>query len=277
MVWGSLDFLSVDTFSSLATISSLRGKKNIAEISERSHPTKNQSLYIYKDRDTALSTEKDIRWIFEANIDFPLLVITIVKTKDIRKINVKLRDQGETTPFYFDLFKTLGHGTAVIVFRCKTYSHILDSLVQIGDICYNIYSIAAIQCPVDQKVGRISVESLLFKSLLQDEFIASSAFNVNVSIQYILKDGNQRTNRIWAARNRIESLADEIVLEVPIPIGGLQIEQFFEIGHYDIEVRIQGQIAYALELLLNRRYGLSNVESKFYRDFVLESRTTWKR
>lgn len=97
-----------------------------------------------------------------------------------------------------------------------------------------------------------------------------------VSINYLLKEGNTSNNRVENAVFNIFSLRKKAQKVLGIGEDDITIRVYYEIGRFDIEVRIEGNIEHILELLLNPKYGLSNYKSDFYRKYVFESQTTWK-
>jgi hypothetical protein len=90
----------------------------------------------------------------------------------------------------------------------------------------------------------------------------------------VLKEGNG--NRVQNVITEIEKLRQQVIHDFVLSEQALNISIYYEIGRFDIEVQIEAQTAYILELFLNPTYGLVNISSQFYKDYVFESRTTWK-
>jgi hypothetical protein len=96
------------------------------------------------------------------------------------------------------------------------------------------------------------------------------------SINYLLREGDASGNRVDSAVHDITELKKKAIQNLRINENDLKIQEYYEIGRFDIEVRVEGNIEHILELLLNPKYGLSNYKSAFYKKHVFESRTTWK-
>ncbi|MBI5932716.1 MAG: hypothetical protein HY867_03325 [Chloroflexi bacterium] len=125
LVWGASSFLFVDPFQSLTRLSQLEILDSDSEGLDNIPLTENRYIYLYKDQDTNLFPEKTLDWIFQDFHDAPLLVITLVKA-DLQQIIAKFNSDNDTRLFYFDVYRTLGQDTGVIVFRSWTYSPVLN-------------------------------------------------------------------------------------------------------------------------------------------------------
>lgn len=267
LLWGASSFLYIDLFQSLSGVSQFEDRNiDLEELSE-SPLTENRYIYLYKDQDVDASSGHKPDWIFQHLPDNPLIVITLVKA-DLKQILSKIEEIADASLFKFDIYKTLGQEIGVIAFRCKSYSPVLNCIVQLNEISKNTYSIAGIENRT--RARRKSNSPLRVKRALEEPH------EMCASVNYLLKEGNASQNRVENAVRKIISLRKKAIQNLGIGERELDIQVYYEIGRFDIEVRIEGHIEYILELLLNSDYGLSNYKSAFYRKHVFESQTTWK-
>jgi hypothetical protein len=267
LLWGASSFLYIDLFQSLSEISQFEdGNIDLDDLNE--FPlTENRYIYLYKDHTANLFPEYELDWIFHHLPDQPLIVITLVKA-DLKQISSKIEEIANVSLFQFDIYKTLGQEIGVIVFRCNSYSPVMDCIVQLNAISKNTYSIAGIENS-NKTRGKSN-------HLIELKGAFGEAPEICASINYLLKEGNVSRNRVENAVRKIASLKKRAVQDLGISERDLEIQVYYEIGRFDVEVRIEGHIEHVLELLLNPHYGLSNYKSEFYRKHVFESQTTWK-
>jgi hypothetical protein len=272
-LWGASNFLYIDTFNSLSQFARAEDDERNVNEPGVDQVIENRYLYIYKDPDVDLLPHNQINWIFQSDLERPLLVITLLKA-DLSPVISRVKDVASKVSLHYDFFKTLGQGTGVVVTRCKTYSQAISCLVELNGLNENTYSIAGVENPFAQQQPR-ATHSFLFSKLLQTDDIAIAEPQA-VAINYMLKEGNTSGNRVHEVVNRIKQLRRKIVDDFHLSETDLKVWTYYEIGRFDIEVRIEGHIVHLLELLVNPDYGLATIESKFYKDNIFESRTTWK-
>ena len=92
-----------------------------------------------------------------------------------------------------------------------------------------------------------------------------------------MKDRDKKERQLIDAVKAIISTKTKFLKDFNLLEDAINVAYYYEIGKYDIELKIEGPVAYILELLLNIKYGLANVKSSFYQRFVFDSRTTWKK
>ncbi len=275
LLWGASKFLYTEIFDSLSHLA-ISGSQFDSKDLNATPSTENRYLYIYKDNTTNLFPDKKLDWIFGSNPDFPLIVITILKNEDLNFVSIKTSEKASSQTLFFDLFKTTGHGSGVLIFRSKTYDDVLGLLVELNEHNESTYSIAGIQNLLKDTKLRQKLSLPIFSKIRNTKSSPTRSYEAFVSLSYMLRDGTSLSNRVVSTLTRIRLLRDEVVSRFNLPSSELLIIPFYEIGHYDIEITIQGNIIYLLELLLNPLYGLANIESNFYKDCVFETRIAWK-
>lgn len=272
LLWGSSDFLYIDVFNSLSEFSIPSDKDINVDGLDRSPLTENRHLYIYKDQNINFFPNQELDWIFKNHPENPLIILTLIKA-NVDQAYVKVKEIANTTPFAFDIFKTLGQSTGVIVFRCKSYSSAINCIVQLNVLSESTYSIAGIQIP-EKKLR--TKDKILFPILLKNGNPSVESSKSYVSIHYLIKDKYKSQNRVHVVIRNLVVLKQNMLKDLGLDEQDLKFNIYFEVGRFDIEVNIEGEIAYILELLLNSKYGLINMKSKFYQKHVFESHTTWK-
>ena len=171
-IWGGLDYLRVDEIQSLSKFHTTDEAKIIKKLG-LSPPIEKRQLYLYKDSDTQLDIEdekeRQCDWIFQRNNENPLIVIALVNSENFKQIKARAKEKNCNNHLLFDIFKTLGHGTAVIVFRSRTYERVLNCLITLNELCQNTYSIAGVQNTFQEENKVISKKDFAFSNLLTDD------------------------------------------------------------------------------------------------------------
>jgi len=272
-IWGAFDFLETHAITSLSSYKSSSFEKPQAYNNQP--VADHQSLYLYKEQTTSTHDQsiKKIDWIFSdsLSIQYPLLIITLVTTDDIIKMENELQKIAPKAECEFELYKTLGPESCVIVFRCKSYEQILQCIVKINSFSQNTYSISGVQAHPSYYKGKKGA-NLGFKFTKSNGLPEETLATVN----YLFRDST-KNNRVLKA---VQSLRDTITRFQNNNPGGskvnLSYELFFELGHYDLTLELRGQLGNILDILLDYDFGLTNVSSKFYDENVIESQTVWK-
>lgn len=272
LLWGSANFLCIEKFNSLSQFSLIANESITKRDSNDSLTPENRYLYIYKTETVEPGFSEEVAAIFKKNHEFPLLTITLLKSDSV-DIKKSLQKASYINNIRYELFQTLGHDTDVLIIRSKTYIHVLDLLVQLNTTCNNTYSISGVEEPFKQQED--NKKDLLYYSVLQPDSQVQIIYDCAV-VKYILKDGNKIGNRVQDVIDKLEKLWDEFLEKHSLSCSDLKKSIYYEIGRFDIELRIEGQVAYILELLINPEYGLANIQSNFYTKHIIESRTTWK-
>jgi hypothetical protein len=268
VLWGPSDYLYVDVFSSLADLALIEDSEINNDNLSVLPLTEDRHLYLYKDKEANLFPKKALSWIFSFQRDYPLITITLLKAGNPKDVSALLAGQSYSGNYIFDVFKTIGKGSSVLVFRSNTYEPVLHSIVELNQLCENTYSIPGVQNDPSLTIFDSS------KSEPSTSRVAEEL--ASVTVEFMLKDNDGSRSRITGVIHSLNRLYQNARVDFDIPADKLRLWSYLVIGRYDIEVRIEGHTTFILMLLLNPKYGLVNFESKFYKKNVFESRTTWK-
>jgi len=92
----------------------------------------------------------------------------------------------------------------------------------------------------------------------------------------ILQDGKDGTKRVEETAKLIKQFEVDINKNITDKDNHVKIKTYYELGQYDLEVRLNGPTPLILELLTTRVYGLTQFHSEFYKKHVSFSKTIWQ-
>jgi hypothetical protein len=195
--------------------------------------------------------------------------MSLVTTNNIIKVETELHKVVPRAECEFEIYKTLGTESCVIIFRCKSYEKVLRCIVALNGFCKNTYSISGVQSHPSYSSNRTDNGFRFGKAnSLPEETL--------VAIEYLLKNGKSKVNRTTKVAKDIIDSIDRFCTKYPTKSEKLEYELYYQLGHYDMELILRGRLGRVLDIMLNIDYGLTNVNSKFYSENIVESRTTWK-
>ena len=260
-----MDFLLYEPVNSLEEYYS---QKNI----ERGNPEypgniEEKHLYLYQVPNEA---GENINSIFQPDDENPLIVLTQIEFEDKKAIKDLVKGDNSIRR---EVFYTFGINTIVIVFRGNSYEKIVDLIVDNSGNWRSSYSIAGVDRKMPVKiVPPYDKQALLYQNLDKGEKQVNDS---KVTVKYILKNCENSDNRVKRTIEEIKTLFIKFKNQFGLDEFDIKIKLFIELGRYDLELRIYGNIAYILEWLLNPDFGLCQVGSDFYSNHILESSTIW--
>lgn len=272
VLWGYMDYLSHHNFSSLRDCGN---KKSLLRMSQGEQGLiEEQHLYLFKNPslNNLRPNNKPLNWIFGQNKHNslpPLIVITQVRNFSPGDY---LSWLGKNDPQLIktDLFQTLGHSSDVIIFRGYSYQQITNRVISLNEICESSYSIAGFtNCK--EAFLKHPAEALT-KNTGHNQ--GSSNSNSIVSIKYNLLKTNG-TNPILATHNKITTIFDQYNASQTRAGQSVNAKINVILGRFDIELRLEGGQHHILNLLQNPKYGFARIDSAFYYEHIIESRTIW--
>lgn len=276
-VWGSLDFLQYQTIDSIGDLSS----KVFRVLESDSLMIETRNIVLYSRVSERLDPAKAIGWTLNSKGAYPLLVLSIISLDDFSALQKLLAEYLDVDGLSVELFRTLGEGDAAIIFRGIHYDYILQCLLRINAISKSTFSVAAVEknrLPFERRnLGR---KQDLDKFSENFAAVTNSDYPTDVRVKYILGDTEissvDQGNRVHTAMEMIDGIYRSFISDRANRVGDLRLSKYFELGQYDIEIRLSGPMDQILDLLMEEKYGLINPKSMFYRSNVFFSKTVWQ-
>lgn len=274
VVWGPYDFLTIDRIDSL---SNYQVHMRTSKKGETVGITK-RSMFIYKDDETKATSGHAIDWIFDTvHVDrYPLFVITLITANSCHEVCQFVMDEKRSPEYIYDVFKILSNETGVVIYRGKTYESIIRAIIHLNSICQNTYSISGIQIANPEILSGSRGKNQPQALVLPNHWGEINNGQVLVSVDCRVRDRNQATGSLSDVVCAIQIAKENFLTDFKLTDHELNVEAYYELGNFDLNLLLRGKMAFVVEFLLNPTYGLVNFQSSFYTKYMIESRTTWK-
>ena len=263
-VWGSFDYMHLEEIDTISEIASrwFKFKNSVPTTIE------SRQIYLHTNPDLRISENTDPWWIFRQNDAMPLITITFVLAQEVDVLDETLEKLETQKNIEFERYETLGQGQFVIVFRSISYHHVLQAIRELNLKCTSTFSISSVDNFYNNNLEDARYDK--FKKAARD-------FESRVRVKIILVNGDQQPKRVEKAVKQVE--ANFATFKSKHRINRpeeLDVQYYYEIGQYDLELRIKGYLPNILRMLLDKDLGFTNIASEFYSKYVSHSKTIWQ-